>query len=998
MWKRILLLVSPVAVLSGMAMFFTLSYFGVAAADDEDEISSTPEKQEQAYPNLSPHLNHLVEGHSSGEESEEQAAERAPVHSGGSVAVTIYLDAHVSDVKDFLGAHGGDVRNVGSDYIEAYVPVGLLGLLSQQPGVTQVWEIIPPEPVYGNVTSQAVGLHLADSWQNAGHRGQGVKVGIIDVGFTGYSSLMGVELPTSVVARCYTDVGVFTSDISDCEAADEEVPASVPSQCRDYVAGNLEGGEPHGTAVAEAVTDIAPDAAIYISQPGSWADLQETVAWMAGQGVQVINYSVGWTHYGSRGDGTSPLSTSPLNTVDLAVESGITWVNAAGNSADDTWYGSFSDHDGDGAMGFNSSGAEINTISLRECRRYTFQLRWEDTWGGADTDLDMVLWDRSTGAILSIPREWGYIGSAIEQSGASDHEPFEYFSLRSPINSVDVGIIVVHAGGPEPGWVQLEMFSGPGGLGIPTGNGSITNPAESANPGLLAVGAAPFYDINSIEPFSSLGPAPDGRIKPDIVGVDCAASVSYEHFTRRDNGQDCWFPGTSQASPHVAGLAALVKQANPFFTPRQVAEFLKSNAIERGTTGPDNTWGHGFAQMPVPPACPNDEYPCKVETQVGDGEVSIAWTRHQDHQEHQVYVRNQATQETDRFDVGAVNAYTVTGLTNGQEYRFWVRSRLSTTSAWTKWSSPVDATPKEGVATPTPTPGPGTPTPTPEPVATCPNDEYPCNVETQVGDGQITLTWTRHQDHQEHQVYIRNQATQETDRFDVGPVGTYTTAGLTNGQEYRFWVRSRLSTTSAWTKWSSPVDATPKEGVATPTPTPGPGTPTPTPEPVATCPNDEYPCNVETQVGDGQITLTWTRHQDHQEHQVYIRNQATQETDRFDVGPVGTYTTAGLTNGQEYRFWVRSRLSTTSAWTKWSSPVDATPKEGVATPTPTPGNACSVGLPLEPGQNCSHASANFIIEVDSNGEASLRFTGTSVQINNLRMTRSGNNWTIDSLP
>ena len=329
------------------------------------------QKGQQQYPNLSTHLNHLAEGYGSGQMSQGQAAGEAPVHSGGSVAVTIHLDGQVSDVVTYLEDNGGDPRNVGVDYIEAYVPVGLLGLLSLQPGVTQVQEIIPPQPAYGNVTSQAVALHLADSWQDAGYQGQGVKVGVIDVGFTGYSSLRGVELPDNVVARCYTDVGVYTSNLAGCEA--EEPPPAIPpsqSQCQSYIEGLYESGEPHGTAVAEAVIDIAPNATLYISQPGSWGDLQATAQWMADEGVQVINYSVGWTHYGSRGDGTSPFSFSPLNTVDQAVARDITWVNAAGNADGDTWLGSFSDHDGDGVMSFTSSGAEINTIDLRECRRY----------------------------------------------------------------------------------------------------------------------------------------------------------------------------------------------------------------------------------------------------------------------------------------------------------------------------------------------------------------------------------------------------------------------------------------------------------------------------------------------------------------------------------------------------------------------------------------------------------------------------------------------------
>ena len=599
------------AVLVAVALLVTLSLFIPSAFAQGGDDPAVPPKPSYAYPNLSAHLNHLAEGYGSGRMSQGQAAGQAPVHSGGSVAVTIYLDGHVSDVVTYLEDNGGDPRNVGSDYIEAYVPVSLLGPLSLQPGVTQVQEIIPPQPAYGNVTSQAVALHLADSWQDAGYQGQGVKVGVIDVGFTGYSGLMGVELPSTVVARCYTDVGVYTSNLADCEASE---PLPDFNQCS---RGN--SGSVHGTAVAEAVIDIAPDAILYISQPGSWGDLQATAAWMASQGVQVINYSVGWTHYGSRGDGTSPYSSSPLNTIDQAVDDGIIWVNAAGNSAEDTWFGSFSDHDSDGRMSFNSSGVEINPITLLESQRYTFQLRWEDSWGGADTDLDIYLWDRSTDDFLSIPAGWGYIESRVPQSGASDHEPFEFFSLRSPIDSNDVGVIIVHAGGPVPDWVQLEMFSGRGGLGIHTGNGSISNPAESANPGLLAVGASPFYDVNTIEPFSSQGPTPDGRIKPDIVGIDCAASVSYEFCNRRDNGRGCWFPGTSQASPHVAGMAALVRQRFPNLTAEETAAYLKDNAEPRGAV-PNNTWGYGLAKLPA-----TDVGGC-VHELTNDGATTGSWS------------------------------------------------------------------------------------------------------------------------------------------------------------------------------------------------------------------------------------------------------------------------------------------------------------------------------------------------------------------------------------
>ena len=71
------------------------------------------------------------------------------MYSGASVAVTIYLSGSVDEVVAFLEENGGDPRNVGEDYIEAYVPVSLLGPVSARPGVIRVREIVPPEQGQG---------------------------------------------------------------------------------------------------------------------------------------------------------------------------------------------------------------------------------------------------------------------------------------------------------------------------------------------------------------------------------------------------------------------------------------------------------------------------------------------------------------------------------------------------------------------------------------------------------------------------------------------------------------------------------------------------------------------------------------------------------------------------------------------------------------------------------------------------------------------------------
>ena len=118
---------------------------GPATASD-DTLPTLPEKPELKYPNLGSNLDQLVASVEEGETSAKEAAEDAPVHQEASVAVTIYLSGNLDDVVKFLEDNGGSPRNVGEDYIEAYVPVSLLGQVSERPGVIRVRQIAPAEP------------------------------------------------------------------------------------------------------------------------------------------------------------------------------------------------------------------------------------------------------------------------------------------------------------------------------------------------------------------------------------------------------------------------------------------------------------------------------------------------------------------------------------------------------------------------------------------------------------------------------------------------------------------------------------------------------------------------------------------------------------------------------------------------------------------------------------------------------------------------------------
>ena len=521
------------------------------------------------YPNMDSNLNRLVQQVETGQFTAQAAAANAPIHLEESVAVTLYItEGYAETVRDFLSANGASPRNIGVDYIEAYIPVSLLAEASTQEGVISIRTIIPPQPAQGTIVSEGAAAHGVPPWHEAGYKGQGIKIGVIDTGFEGFSSLMGTELPSPVYVRCYTEVSVFTSNLADCTDSEDN-----------------ESRRLHGTAVTEALFDIAPDATYYISNTSSWGDLQTAVEWMVANEVDVINHSVGWEWEGP-GDGTTPFSNGVLRTVDAAVAGGITWVNSAGNYAVETWFGDFTDPDGDGWHNF-SSDIECNDIEVEDYHRaITAQLRWDDNWRGASRDINLYLYRKSpvSGELGRIDPD--LIGGKLPQSGHRYDDPYEWiFYFLPPIGTYCMAVGSID--GTTPEWIQLQVRSKQE-LEHHTLSGSIGSPAESANPGLLAVGATPWDNPNVIYYYSSRGPTPDDRIKPDIVGASNTTAVSYDYP----------FSGTSASSPHVAGLAALVKQRFPDYTPQQVANYLKNNADPRGDV-PNNTWGYGFARLPA---------------------------------------------------------------------------------------------------------------------------------------------------------------------------------------------------------------------------------------------------------------------------------------------------------------------------------------------------------------------------------------------------------------
>ena len=551
------------------------------------------------YPNMEQSLNENLTMYAAGLLTAAQASEYIMgepfMEYPENIVIKVELTSpEVNDrVRDFLTANRAfpHTKKPGEVWFYAGVPVSVVGELSSYPGVSyidqypQSWPGIEPAPKDSSaapasmssqtqpVSRQGAWVHGALAWHPR-NTGQDVRVGIIDSGFKGFVAQMGTELPATVHYRCLnpmtgaSNTGTGIPNSRTCEIMSD-----------------------HGTVVAEAAYDVAPGAILYISND----HIDEATTWMTDNDVEIINHSrnSGWD---GPGDGTSKRANSSLKVVADAVSDGALWVNAAGNYAQDSWFkrnlvtnklpqGNFVQFQGTD---------DCNNVHLKAGMEYDFQTRWAGTWSGANDDLSVQIWRNEyfpQGRVTKLVLKARSNDVQLRTSGAKT-DPYDTLSFKPRVTDPQYCLRVQVPDNVVPGWVQVQNTSGVALMYNGDGQ-SIGQPGDSREAGMLTVGAAGWNTPSSIRSYSSVGPTRDGRTKPDVVGADGAyASV----HGRSANG-------TSQAAPHIAGLAALAakwfKRAGVSYTPASLASYIKANAM-RPSGQSANSWGSGFVKLPCP--------------------------------------------------------------------------------------------------------------------------------------------------------------------------------------------------------------------------------------------------------------------------------------------------------------------------------------------------------------------------------------------------------------
>ncbi len=393
---------------------------------------------------------------------------------------------------------------------------------------------------------------------------EAVKVAILDYGFDGMAD-GGPYLPNSAeVVEHYDPDFIRRFGLGDPE----------------YRKG-FEPGNRHGRVMAQIVWAMTGShrggPKFYLLNANGPTMLRRGVRFAMEHKVDVILFS-GSFEGGGNGDGRGPID----QIVSEAIDSGILWVNAAGNFGGHVYNGPVRILN-DGFLRLRG-GSDIAALRFRNYldeNAVTITLTWndyrEEEDAGTDKDLDVFVEDPAGRRVGSGEKEQtsrpGELGpeetrnprervvlTNLPASPRVRTDPDYAYRIRvrakrGRFTADDRIRVLVSA--------SRESFLPPGST-TPTaaiefldasGEGEIYPPAD--HPLVLTVGDA--------DPSSSVGPTLDRRPKPDAVIQDSRAYFSDGEVSG----------GSSDAAAYVAGVVAVLKAASPGLTPRDLIRIAR---------------------------------------------------------------------------------------------------------------------------------------------------------------------------------------------------------------------------------------------------------------------------------------------------------------------------------------------------------------------------------------------------------------------------------------
>ncbi|TYS59008.1 S8 family serine peptidase [Sutcliffiella horikoshii] len=426
-----------------------------------------------------------------------------------------------------------------------------------------------------------------------GFTGKGVKVGVIDT---------GVDYNHPDIKDAYKGGYDFVDNDDDPMEATYEDWKAAPgypevNQGNTYYTNH--GTHVSGTIVGQAENDsdykvigVAPEADLYAYRvlgpygSGSNSAIIAGIDRAVADGMDVINLSLG-------AQTNNPLDAASL-TVNNAVLSGVTAVVAAGNSGDL----------GNSTLG--SPGAAALALTVGASSAPSFVTTYNGMFSADGKE--------SNGTLQLMTNKWtddfrklegqNYEMVEVGEGGPADYNGKDVdgkvaFVARGTYALIDkmnyakqngAAGVVIYNNVPDDG--HIPHYLGENNENIPTF--SLSNQdglavKELFKEGLptITLGEMGEAEISGDELASFSSKGPSGTlydIKPDVTapGVNILSTVpAYMH--NKEDSTDYSFAyqrlsGTSMASPQVAGIAALLLQAHPDYTPSDIKSIIMNTA------------------------------------------------------------------------------------------------------------------------------------------------------------------------------------------------------------------------------------------------------------------------------------------------------------------------------------------------------------------------------------------------------------------------------------
>ncbi len=477
------------------------------------------------------------------------------------------------------------------NHVRAHVGLTQLLKLAEESDVQSIEDAALPHTNVGSVTSQGYVAHQANKVISGGVTGAGIKVGVL-------SDSASASRVAALIA---------SGDLP----ADTVV---LPGQAGPTT------GEDEGTAMMEIVHDLAPNAKLFFAtaftSQASFASNIRALRYTYGCDIIVDDVS-----YGTEPAFQDGLIAQAVNDV---TASGALYFSSAANSGNlssgtsGTWEGDFSlstttstvintaEEDTVALHNFGTAVVPQAYDVLKTAASGGVGLHWSDPVGGSTNDYDLFVTNSTGTSVL------GYSASA--QTGTQNPVEFARINAGFPVGSRIY--VVLYDGEPRALHLDTERAT----LTIATAGATFGHNAGLNTFSTAAVywnaakrGAAAFTGgtTNPDETFSSDGPRkifyrPDGTAitpgnflfstsggqtlqKPDAAGAD-GVNTATPLFAP--------FFGTSAAAPHLAGIAALVKSANPSLTNTQIRNIMTNTALDNMAPGIDRDSGYGIVSAP----------------------------------------------------------------------------------------------------------------------------------------------------------------------------------------------------------------------------------------------------------------------------------------------------------------------------------------------------------------------------------------------------------------